>query len=431
MSIVAASEELSAYEIERMANIKRNAAVLDSLGLVGGLVPHAKVPRRAPKPKSTTFIPPERRSARNQGVKAPGFYVEHELSRGGIRVGGDSRALEKEREEDKERVAEAKKASDPLARFAHDVFPEEEDHLLEGEKYAFRALRDARRATAKELQMEGYKIAHNRSLCEMVRRLPESAAELSECWGFGGSGKRVKDFGELFLGVLAPRVKKLRSVHYAARQAWDVRKAGEKEEDEKEEAGESSGASVLENMPQSKDDLLEAEASAYETLIAATHARAEAIGEQYVWNIALSRSLCEMVRRCPTNMEALRGCWGFGGAGLKAQKHGAFLLAALKPCIPSIEAAHAALRAEAVRTDGGDVARRSESGSIEHAGEAEAKGEASLESGEASPQIGISARQAEERSVGRTGRKRKATGKATDVEAAPRRRTRLSSASGQ
>ena len=42
-------------------------------------------------------------------------------------------------------------------------------------------------------------------------------------WGFGGSGKRVKDFGDLFLGVLAPRVKKLREVHVAAREAWEAR----------------------------------------------------------------------------------------------------------------------------------------------------------------------------------------------------------------
>ena len=31
-------------------------------------------------------------------------------------------------------------------------------------------------------------------------------------------------------------------------------------------------------------------------------------------------SLAEMVRRCPRKVEELRSCWGFGGAGLKAQK---------------------------------------------------------------------------------------------------------------
>ena len=40
----------------------------------------------------------------------------------------------------------------------------------------------------------------------------------------------------------------------------------------------------------------------------ATHERAAAIGERWVWNIAMSRSLCEMVRRVPTTIDALREC---------------------------------------------------------------------------------------------------------------------------
>ena len=67
--------------------------------------------------------------------------------------------------------------------------------------------------------------------------------------------------------------------------------------------------------------------------------RAEAIGESYVWNIAMSRSLCEMVRRMPTSIEELRLCWGFGGKGLRAQRHGDFLIAALEPHLPQLRAA--------------------------------------------------------------------------------------------
>ena len=64
----------------------------------------------------------------------------------------------------------------------------------------------------------------------------------------------------------------------------------------------------------------------YEALIAATHARAEELGEGYVWSIAPARSVCEMVRRAPASMEELRSVWGFGGKGLRAQRHGAPLL---------------------------------------------------------------------------------------------------------
>ena len=59
----------------------------------------------------------------------------------------------------------------------------------------------------------------------------------------------------------------------------------------------------------------------------------------------MSRSLCEMVRRLPTSMEELRLCWGFGGAGVRAERHGAFLLDALKPHIAELRAVHDAARA--------------------------------------------------------------------------------------
>lgn len=454
-SAMGAVEQLSAYELERLENIRQNEEHLAQLGLLdgGGLIPKkAAAARRPAKNDRMPLAAPERRSARNQGVKAPGFYVDHELARGSIRVGGDARALAKEAEEDKERSAKAKKMSDPLTRFGHDAYPEEEGHLLEGEKYAFRALRDARRATAKELQLEGYKIAHNRSLCEMVRLLPESPEELSKCWGFGGSGKRVRDFGDLFLGVLAPRVKKLREVHEAARKAWEARVPEEEESPDKQGddkvggdgAGAASAAEMLELMPQSPDDLIEAETEAYAALIDATHVRAEEIGEKYVWNIALSRSLCEMVRRCPRTMEALRECWGFGGAGLKAQKHGAVLLAALEQWVPSIEAAHAALRTTcasaptpastdadaAAAAEAGPSAAEGDGGKWTRANRSAANvWEAALDAmAEVSPQSAAALESSKERSAGRTGGKRKAAsaGKSTDVEAAPRRRTRLS-----
>lgn len=57
----------------------------------------------------------------------------------------------------------------------------------------------------------------------------------------------------------------------------------------------------------------------------------------------MMRSLCEMVRRVPTDDAALRQCWGFGGAGVRAERHGAFLLAALAPHAAGLRALHGAV----------------------------------------------------------------------------------------
>jgi hypothetical protein len=88
-----------------------------------------------------------------------------------------------------------------------------------------------------------------------------------------------------------------------------------------------------------QDELLPAEVPAFKALIAASHVRAEELGEAYVWNIASVRSLCEMVRRCPQSMDELRLCWGFGGKGVRAQRHGDFLLTALAPLVAELRAA--------------------------------------------------------------------------------------------
>ena len=68
------------------------------------------------------------------------------------------------------------------------------------------------------------------------------------------------------------------------------------------------------------------------------------IGERWIWNIASVRSLCSIVRQLPTTMPALRECWGFGGGGVRAERHGAFLLAALPPHVAALQAVHEAAR---------------------------------------------------------------------------------------
>lgn len=167
--------------------------------------------------------------------------------------------------------------------------------------------------------MAGYKIAQHRSLAEMVRRVPETIDELRSCWGFGGSGVRVEKYGDMFLSALQPHVAQLHAAHAAA-SAQYTSEVMDSETSEVAVAQAGAAAArrlkalrdreALEEMPRSMADLLPAEVPVYEALIAATHVRAEEIGESYVWNIAQVRSLVEMVRRCPTTMDELRLCWG-------------------------------------------------------------------------------------------------------------------------
>jgi hypothetical protein len=369
--------ELSAYERERLENIARNQAVLASLGLASGgtarlpasggtaRLPPSR-PLLPPKRRKVEPRPPERRSARLvDGAKAPDYYIADESASGKVTVGGTaadllaSQAMEEVEE-------------DPLFRFGLGGMPKSESELLPCEQVAFEALRDAKRAKASELQIEGYKVAQHQSLCEMVRRCPESIEELRGCWGFGGSGVRVDKYGELFLEALRPHVSALRAAHAAARVEYEAVAAaaagaagGEASDAAKAAAAAQARAQAQAQavrdvraarelddeargpeshpMPEKITDLLPgAEVAAYEALLAATHVRADEIGERYVWNICHVRSLCEMVRRCPSTPEELRLCWGFGGKGVRADRHGDFLLAALAPHIDALRQAQAA-----------------------------------------------------------------------------------------
>jgi len=270
-----------------------------------------------------------------------------------VTVGGDESALDAAHAEE----AASAKEVDPLARFGLGGMPECASELLEAEQPAFEALRDAKRAKASELQIEGYKVAQNRSLAEVVRRCPQSIEALRGCWGFGGSGVRVEKYGAMFLEALRPHVAELCAVHAAAREEYEAKaRAAEGGEDDGAAVAlekvhnvkvlcvaEAAATRVAGRMPERPCDLTAgAEEKAYEALIAATHARAEETGEGYVWNIAMMRSLCEMVRRVPTTTDELRRCWGLGGKGLRVHRHGEFLLHALAPHVPALLAGAAA-----------------------------------------------------------------------------------------
>ena len=172
---MAATEELSAYELERLDNIRRNKEKLEALGLGTGIVPNRPTPtipvRRPKKDSNRPAAVPSRRSGRLEGVKAANVYIEHEAGGSGtkclVTFGGDRAALEADKRSAEAAAAEA--AMDPLSLFALGAQPEDESDLLEGEKQAWQALYNAKRDKARELQIESYKVAQHRTLCEVSR----------------------------------------------------------------------------------------------------------------------------------------------------------------------------------------------------------------------------------------------------------------------
>ena len=377
------SGELSAYEHQRAENIRQNQLALAALGLApgDGIVPKTKAAlppaKRRKQDHQRPQAQPERKSSRLEGAKAPDYFIASESAKGEITLGGEQREGLKVAREQHDA------AMDPLSIFGLGGMPEGESELLEGEMPAFEALREVKRQKASELQIEGYKIAQHRSLCELARRLPESIADLRLCWGFGGSGVRVDKYGEMFLGALKPFIEATRAVHQAAKTEYDAKVAAEGsgatgEADTEATAavaeaevaaralasrareikaardGARTGTDVLPSMPEKAVDLTATERRAYDALLAATHVRAEEIGERWVWNIAMVRSLCEMVRRVPTTDTELRLCWGFGGAGVRVERHGAFLLEALRPFVDELNSAQQRGASAAPRTDSDD-----------------------------------------------------------------------------
>ena len=286
-----APEQLSAYELERFENIKRNNSVLESLGLGSGLVPTEKP---MPKKKQRTAAP-----------KPPAVPVRK-----------SSRIVTNEEENlakaAKEKEAQAQAAAMEEDDDEEDRMPMEKEQLHRFEWAAYEVLKQARLKRSRELEVPSYYIANNRTLCEMVRRVCASEDELLECWGM--ADKKVKAHGSLLLAALRPHVTKLKegqSAHAAAREAARQEGAVTSAADDGagmakakvEEAGGEGAAATggggggggggaaatvpweeeeawEERMPATAAELLPAEWPIYEVLIRATHVRAEEIGEQ-------------------------------------------------------------------------------------------------------------------------------------------------------
>jgi hypothetical protein len=214
---------LSEYEQQRLRNIARNQAALVSLGLAKSALElsaerefedeakKAKYERRKRdlKAKQERGNAGSRRSGRLAGQNAEQIYVERELSGGKIEVVGiESMADASVLDADIERERDA------------DELPEKPEHLSELELKIYEMLRKHRLSISRELGLEPYKIANNRTLCEMVRVLPGQTSDLLGIWGLGAA--KVKNYGQGLIDALLPHIKTLRSGQKRANAECDT-----------------------------------------------------------------------------------------------------------------------------------------------------------------------------------------------------------------
>ena len=189
---------LSAYEQLRDKKIAENRAKLEELGL-GDAASSLKAPKR-PRPKKKKRrddAPPPRRSSRLKKEPAPDVRVEDERPDGTVEVGGAA--------------ADALRAPDV------DALPVDADDLTGEERPAYEALRAARNAKARSMERSMFIVANDRTLAEMVRRLPRSLDDLASCYGMGA--KKLAAHGAMLLAALEPHRARLAAHHRDLRAA--------------------------------------------------------------------------------------------------------------------------------------------------------------------------------------------------------------------
>jgi ribonuclease D len=367
MSDAAMDAALSDYELERLANIRRNAAVLASLGL--GQPGHDLIPNCNPrsstsnKKRPVTERPePSRKSSRIAAIPAPAVYVEVESHGGRVRLGGsDAKVVAKTAEHESALQQSPTNKARMTVASDEDPAPDSEDALFASERMVYELLREEKNSIARELDTAAYHVAQNRALMSMVRVLPQSCTELVECWGWGAA--KTSAHGERLLGVLRAHIPSLQAsrearVHAAAREAGDTEDeqgdGGSDDNDDTEalarrreqlaaaaehrasranassdKRGEREVTVWLGEMPRSEDDLFAHEKEAFTALLEWKRARARELGYNDPCIICHNQTLCELVRTLPRTRPELLKCWGIGPK--RAAQHGDLMIDAIAP----------------------------------------------------------------------------------------------------
>ena len=242
---------LSAYELERLENMKRNAAVLAALGLADSAAPLIP-PKRSAKLSAVKrqlqpreLKVPSRKSSRISALPAPAVYVDTELANGKVTLGGKDAAVAvaQAKSDNGHEVQPSQDDDDPSPASEDDLFDGEREvccgvcRTIEPKKVAFthaqlvldalhlfrqvfELLRVEKNRIARQVDTAAYHVAQNRALMAMVRCAPASTSELLECWGWGEA--KVERYGEPLLGVLRPHLESLVAARRARRAARDA-----------------------------------------------------------------------------------------------------------------------------------------------------------------------------------------------------------------
>lgn len=198
---------LCAYELERLENIRKNNAQLESLGLSGGqLIPAAKAIRPTQQAKQKAVDQePQRRSSRIKNAPAPAVYIENEVcdDEGGKRKGREKPTLTVGGADAQSLLAELDE--DP------DALPIEPEQLTSYERKVYEHIREVRNAKAKSMARSMFIVCGNRTIVEMCRLVPSTPQELLELHGMGEL--KVQRYGDLLLEALRPHAAQLRAEH--------------------------------------------------------------------------------------------------------------------------------------------------------------------------------------------------------------------------
>ena len=206
-------EDLSEYELKRLRNIERNNAMMASLGLEN----KQDQARRARKAQSD-----EAKAATNRRKLAAVSRVPAKPSRSSRRLqkrprvdyreeklfavsSSPNMTISEKRKEHTEEESESESESEEeegLSPIDYERLPLEPNDLDDMEFQAYILLKGWRLERHRELEIEPYKVAQNRTLVELVRRRRNDAAfsALIEVWGIGPS--KVLTFGPEMLQVL-------------------------------------------------------------------------------------------------------------------------------------------------------------------------------------------------------------------------------------
>lgn len=202
--------DLSAYELARLENIRRNQEELARLGLASKAQRDADRRRAESVARAARRVNQQKRKRVVQSTPNPGTRRSKRLR--GIKPDG-SRLLEADELNGDDGLQNG--SDEESTMLDYDIWPRESAELDSKEFLIYVKLRAWRLMKKNELECEPYKICQNRTLCEMIRRRrndqnwaqidsPSLETELVECWGVGPAkaADTPKGFGRMLLQVM-------------------------------------------------------------------------------------------------------------------------------------------------------------------------------------------------------------------------------------